>query len=268
LGHYANRLSDVGRHEEALDYARKSLEIRERLAEKNPDRYEPDYAGSLGNYANGLSDVGRYEEALDHARTNLEIQERLAEKNSDRHEPAYAWSLGDYANRLSDVGEDEEALDYAGKSLEIYERFAKKNPKRFAGDFLTEDGDFQLLAWLCNRKRVAEVSRRELLEHVSARNQPLIKLYAAFVSACWAANSTVRNASFKTVFEGWDRLSVADRKRAEPYWLCAAAWSSKFESLETKEWVPSWHAFVTRRHGHVPAWMTKIAKRLNFSWPS
>ncbi|MCI5126708.1 MAG: tetratricopeptide repeat protein, partial [Candidatus Electrothrix sp. AR5] len=61
-----------------------ALEINQRLAQKNPDRYEPDYAMSLNNIASYLSDAGLYEEALTRAGQALEINQRLARKNTDR----------------------------------------------------------------------------------------------------------------------------------------------------------------------------------------
>jgi tetratricopeptide (TPR) repeat protein len=105
LNNYASHLSDAGQNEKALEHARQALEIYKRLVQKNPDRFEPDYATSLDNYASHLSAAGQNEEALGHIREALEIRKRLAQKNLDRFEPDYAMSLNNYANRLSNAAD-------------------------------------------------------------------------------------------------------------------------------------------------------------------
>ncbi|WP_167632522.1 tetratricopeptide repeat protein, partial [Mariprofundus ferrooxydans] len=74
----------AGQNEDALDYAKRSLEIHQRLAQKNPDRFDSDLATALNNYSNCLSDAGQNEDALDYAKRSLEIHQRLAQKNPDR----------------------------------------------------------------------------------------------------------------------------------------------------------------------------------------
>jgi tetratricopeptide (TPR) repeat protein/glycosyltransferase involved in cell wall biosynthesis len=137
LSNYANRLNDAGRNEEALEHGRQALEIRQRLAQKNPDRFEPNYATSLSNYASHLSDAGRNEEALEHGRQALEIRQRLAQKNPDRFEPNYATSLSNYASHLKDAGRNEEGLEHGRQALEIHQRLAQKNPDRFEPNYAT-----------------------------------------------------------------------------------------------------------------------------------
>ena len=135
LNNYANRLSEVGQSEAALEHARQALEIYRRLAQTRPDRYEPDYALSLNNYANHLGEVGQSEAALEHARQALEIYRRLAQTRPDRYEPDYAASLSNYANRLSEVGQSEAALEHARQALEIRRRLAQTRPDRYEPDY-------------------------------------------------------------------------------------------------------------------------------------
>ncbi|MEQ1837437.1 MAG: tetratricopeptide repeat protein [Candidatus Nitrotoga sp.] len=104
LNNFSVALYRAGRDDAALAHARQALEIRERLAKKNPDRFDPDYSASLSNYANRLGDAGRDDAALAHARQALEIRERLAKKNparfsEDQFSTAYnvyflAWLVG------------------------------------------------------------------------------------------------------------------------------------------------------------------------------
>jgi len=49
------------------------LDIYDRLTQKNPGRYEPDYAMVLNNYAVHLSNAGQYEEAMKHTEQSTGI---------------------------------------------------------------------------------------------------------------------------------------------------------------------------------------------------
>ncbi|MEM6447214.1 MAG: TIR domain-containing protein [Cyanobacteria bacterium P01_D01_bin.123] len=68
LNNQSNRLSELGRREEALETARESVEIYRELARTRPDAFLPDVAGSLNNFGTMLSELGRREEALEAAR--------------------------------------------------------------------------------------------------------------------------------------------------------------------------------------------------------
>ncbi len=74
----ANRLSAIGRREEALERAHEAVRIYEQLAKARPDAFLPNLAMSLSNLANMLSDLGRREEALEKAQQAMRIYEQLA----------------------------------------------------------------------------------------------------------------------------------------------------------------------------------------------
>jgi tetratricopeptide (TPR) repeat protein len=263
-------LNDAGQNEEALLHAQQSLEIRRRLAEKNPDRFEPDYATSLSNYASHLSDVGQNEEALDHGRQALEIRRRLAEKNPDRFEPGYATSLSNYASHLSDVGQNEEALSYAAQALEIRRRLVEKNSRRFADDLFSTICFTHFLAWLCNQdKSVDQPELDKLMTFIPSHGRPLMLLFAAFVEGCGATDRAARNDAFGRVLSNWGDLSMGSKTRGEPYCLCASAWCATFEpaGLVESDWVERWRQFARQRSNHVPQWMLEVARRLEFEWP-
>lgn len=270
LSNYANRLSDVGRHEEALDHARQALEIHKRLADKNPDRFEPNYARSLNNYAKSLSDVGRDEEALDHDCEALSIRKRLVQRNPDHFEPDYATSLSNYASDLSEVGRDDEALDHARQALEIRKQLAQKSLHRFADNLFSSTCFVHFLAWLYDQDVGSnKPDLNQLLTSVPSRQRSLMLLFSEFVDACWAADRTARAYAFRGVISNWGELSIADKHRAQPYWLCAAAWCTKFEPADVAGtgWEVYWKQFVKQRKGRVPQWMLEVARRLDFQWP-
>jgi tetratricopeptide (TPR) repeat protein len=245
------------------------LEIRKRLAQKNPLRFESDYARSLNNYANRLSDTGQNEKALEHAREALEIRKRLVQKNPDRFEPDYAKSLSNYANHLSDAGQNEKALEHACKALEICKRLAEKNPDRFADNLFSSICIAQFLAWLCDQSDGSDKSDlNQLMTYKPSHRQSLMLLLSAFVEGCSAADQTTRNDTFRRVSSLWSGLSMVDKNRGKPYWLCAAAWCATFEPpAADTEWEASWQQYVKQRNGHIPRWMLDVAQRLEFQWP-
>jgi tetratricopeptide (TPR) repeat protein len=270
LNNYASYLSDVGHYEEALEHSREALEIRKRLAEKNPDRFEPNYAMSLNNYAAHLREASQYEEALDRAREALEIHKRLAQKNQDRFEPDYARTLANYASRLSDVGQVEEALAHTREALEIHKRLAQKNPDRFANDLFNTVCLAHFLAWLCDQGNDNDnPDLDQLIASIPTHRRSLMLLLSAFVEACSAADRAARKDAFRRVLLNWADLSMADKTKGEPNWLCAAAWCATFEPADLAEprWEDSWRQYAERRKDRIPRWMLDVARRLEFQWP-
>ena len=51
-------LSDLGHREEALKATQEAVELRRVLAQRNPDAFQPDLAGSLNNLGSMLSGWG------------------------------------------------------------------------------------------------------------------------------------------------------------------------------------------------------------------
>ena len=68
LNNLGNRLSELGRREDALAVTREAVEICRRLAADRPDAFLPDLAMSLNNLGKYLSELGRHEDALAAAR--------------------------------------------------------------------------------------------------------------------------------------------------------------------------------------------------------
>ena len=65
LNNQSNRLSGLGRREEALAAIEEAVAAYRELARGRPDAFLPDLAMSLNNQSNRLSGLGRREEALD-----------------------------------------------------------------------------------------------------------------------------------------------------------------------------------------------------------
>jgi tetratricopeptide (TPR) repeat protein len=112
LNNIGNRLSDLGRREEALNAAEEAVTLRRDLARSRPDAVIPDLAASLNNLANRLNSLGRREEAL---KTAGEAVRALAPFFL-RHPAAFgSWMLifvGNYLQHAGALGQtpDEEIL--------------------------------------------------------------------------------------------------------------------------------------------------------------
>jgi len=103
-------LSDLGRHQEALEYAQKALKIGLALFGEN----HPHVALSYNNVGSSLSDLGRHQEALEYAQKALKIW--LA--HFGENHPHVASSYNDVGLSLSDLGCHQEVLEYGQKSAQ------------------------------------------------------------------------------------------------------------------------------------------------------
>ena len=116
------RLSDLGRHEEALAATQEALDIYRRFAQARPDAFLPDLAASLTNLSNQVSYLGRREKALAAAQEALDIYRRLAQTRPEPFLLYLAGSLNNIGERLSHLGRREEALAATQEALDIYRR--------------------------------------------------------------------------------------------------------------------------------------------------
>lgn len=93
LNNRSNRLSALGRREEALAAITEAIHIYRQLAAQRPDAYLPDFASSLNNLSVRLGDVGRREEAVAAATEAVEVYRRLAGRLPDAYLPDFASSM-------------------------------------------------------------------------------------------------------------------------------------------------------------------------------
>jgi len=125
------RLSDIGRHEEALVAAQEAADIYRKLAEKNPQAFLPNLAASLNNLGKSLSDLGRREEALEAAKEAADIYRTLAEKNPQAFLPNLTASLNNLGAIFSYLGRREEAFQATQEAADIYRKLAAANEQAF-----------------------------------------------------------------------------------------------------------------------------------------
>ena len=128
------RLSDLGRHEDALQVSPESVRQYRALAESRPDAFLPDLAMSLNNLGNQLSALGRHEEALQSSQEAVLRYRALAESQPSALLPALAMSLNNLGTRLSALGRHEEALQATQEAMEHYRALAEARPDAFLPD--------------------------------------------------------------------------------------------------------------------------------------
>lgn len=153
LNNLANRLSELGRREAALEAATEAVAHYRGLVAQRPDAITPALAMSLNNLAIRLSDLGRREGALEAATQAVTLCRQLAAQRPDAIPPALAMSLNNLANRLSDLGRREEALEAGANAVGLYRALAAQRPDAFTSDLAMS---LQNLA-----KFVSEVGRWE-----------------------------------------------------------------------------------------------------------
>lgn len=269
LNNYAISLSDVGQTSEALLHSQAGMDIVKRLIVKAPDRYEPDYARLLDVHATLWDDAGNPEQAIFYSSQALDIRNRLALRTPDRFEPERAISLNNHAYFFTNVGEYKKALVYAREALQIRRRLVQRIPQAFARDFLISKGLFDFLAWLGggNGAETNDDVVASALAALSAHHENLIQFFLDFVRGCKASDADVRTDCFVYILSIWSNLSRSNRRILEPFRLCAAAWSSRFEILVDEGWQEDWERYSTQRNGNLPRWMFEVARRLDFPLP-
>ena len=94
---------------EARQEFAEALQICRELAQKNPETYRPDVAGTLNTLGVLDSDQGRMEEARQEYAQALQIRRELAQKNPETYRPDIAATLNNLGNLDHDQGRMEEA---------------------------------------------------------------------------------------------------------------------------------------------------------------
>jgi hypothetical protein len=100
LNNLSNRLSGLGRREDALAASTEAVQVYRELAAARPDAFLPDLAMSLNNLSNRLSGLGRREDALAASTEAVQVYRELAAARPDAFLPDLAMSL----NNLSAIG--------------------------------------------------------------------------------------------------------------------------------------------------------------------
>ncbi|MFD0568509.1 hypothetical protein ACFQ0T_03475 [Kitasatospora gansuensis] len=125
---HAGHLAELGRDAEAVQTARRTVQLIGHLVAAAPGRYEPRMARALAALADRLGRAGRPDEAA-------EVQARAVELLRQRpdFEPGLAAALAAHGNHLERAGRWGEAHRANRQAVQRYRRLAEQDPAHRAG---------------------------------------------------------------------------------------------------------------------------------------
>ena len=131
---YARLLHSLYRFGEARQHYEEALKMYRELANKNPEKYLPDVAGSLNNLGILLKDINELKQAQTYYEEALVIFQELAKRNPEAYLPYVAMSLNNLGVLFSDINEFKKAQTLLEEALQIYRELAAKNPEAYLPD--------------------------------------------------------------------------------------------------------------------------------------
>lgn len=169
--HLGARLGQMRRPAEALDLARVAVELYRGLAERNPNRFTPDFAMSLLNLANRPSqgperdEENRRSEALELVQQALNLYRGLADTNPDMVTPTMQRTLHCCLGQWVWCGLEKEALVLAEEAAKLYRGLAERNPDQFTPDFAMSLHNLAGLMNKLGRREEALATSQEAVQH-------------------------------------------------------------------------------------------------------
>ena len=131
LGTLGKLYKELGRFKEAETAYQEELEIFKELAEKNPEAYKPDVAGTQNNLGVLHYDLKRFEEAETAYQEALDTYKALKDKNPDAYMPTVATTQNNLGVLYADLGRFVEAETAYTEALDIRKELADKNPDAY-----------------------------------------------------------------------------------------------------------------------------------------
>ncbi|WP_406274141.1 tetratricopeptide repeat protein [Nocardia sp. NBC_00881] len=119
-----------GRASEGLDHSTLLLELRERMAARDPAGESAELAVALGNHAVYLADSARPLEAVEYARRSLELFRQLSESNPVPYREHLASALDRYAQCLADTRRHEHAVEVSADAVDRFDRLLEDDRAR------------------------------------------------------------------------------------------------------------------------------------------
>jgi tetratricopeptide (TPR) repeat protein len=127
-------LTNLGRHEEALQIAEEAARMSRQMAAWEPDDFLTGLAIALDNLGNALSFVGRPEDALKATEEAVQINRQLLAQHPDALPNYLARSLNNLGSRLRAVGRHAEALNAAEEAVGLRRKLIAQRPDAFVPD--------------------------------------------------------------------------------------------------------------------------------------
>ena len=202
-----------------------ALEIRKRLANSNPQAYEPDLAGSYNNLANLYHDTQRFAESEKMHKAALEIRKRLADANPQAYEPDLARSYNNLANLYSDTQRFTDSEQMYKEALEIRKRLADANPQAYEPDLGQSYHNLAVLYSKTQRYAESEQMYKSVLVIRKQLAEYNPQVYEPYLAACYndlailywyTQRFTESEQMYKDALNIFKRLAEANPHAYEP----------------------------------------------------
>jgi tetratricopeptide (TPR) repeat protein len=164
VNNLANRLSEVGRRDEALAAAREAVDLRRKLVEFNRDAYLPDLAASVNNLAVHLAAAGWRDEALAASQEAVDLDRELVALNRDAYLPDLAMSVNNLAVDLAEAGRRAEALMAAREAVDLRRKLVKLNRDAYLPDLAVSVNNLANRLAAAGRRDEALAAAREAVD--------------------------------------------------------------------------------------------------------
>ena len=126
--------SQINQPKKAEEFYLKAIDIREKLAKENPDKFNGDLAGSYNNAGFFYAVQGNPKKAEEFYIKAIDIKEKLAKDNPDKFNGNLATNYNNAGVFYKNQGNPEKAEEFYLKAIDIREKLAKENPDKFNGD--------------------------------------------------------------------------------------------------------------------------------------
>ena len=166
LNNLANRLSEAGQREEALETAREAVTIRRQLAQDSPAAYLPDLAMSLNNLANRLSEVGQRRAGAGGSPRGRH-HPPAARPGQPRRLPPRPGHVAEQPRPIPQRGRasGSEALEAAREAVTHYRQLAQDSPAAYLPDLATSLNNLATASAEVGQRDEALETAREAVTH-------------------------------------------------------------------------------------------------------
>ena len=156
-------LSYTQRFSESEEMHKSALAIHERLAQANPQAYEPNLAISYNNLGNLYQDTQRFSESEEMYKLALTIYKRLAQANPQAYESDLAMSYNNLAVLYNDTQRFSESEEMHKLALTIYKRLAQANPQAYKPNLASSYYNLGILYYYTQRFSESEEMHKAAL---------------------------------------------------------------------------------------------------------
>ena len=168
----------TGKTDEAAEYYKKSIQICEKMAKNDPERFDMYLASSYSNFGLFCGEHRNCDEAEKYYCKAIKIYESSAKKNTGAFEAELAACYNNIGITYSKQKRYDLAEKYLKKTIEIRERLAKTDKEKFEPDLATSYNNIGSVYKETDRRNSAEKYYKkaiEIREALAEKNPEMFK---------------------------------------------------------------------------------------------